>query len=119
VKAADEDFVCDCCMIGPILAPKPAQHPPAGAYCVWFCTFTARNGLDISASQWNTSPIYGKVRSAAGIEIAISRLRKKDCKRIRPGVDDATLRKAKQSSPQYYTCPVYVPPGHVWSFQCL
>jgi hypothetical protein len=26
------------------------------------CTFTARTGLDISASQWNTSPIYGKVR---------------------------------------------------------
>ena len=35
-------------------------------------SLTARNRLDISASQWNTSPIYGKVGSAVRIEIAIS-----------------------------------------------
>ena len=40
----------------------------AGAYSVWFCTLTARNRLDISASQWNTSPIHGKVGSAVALK---------------------------------------------------
>ena len=58
----------------PPMAPG-ATHP-AGAYSAWSCTLTARNRLDISASQWNTSPIYGKVGSAVALKslsvIAIS-----------------------------------------------
>ena len=45
---------------------KSARH------LVQFCTLTTRNGLDVSAAQSNTSPIYGKVGSADRIEIAIS-----------------------------------------------
>ena len=70
-EGADEGLGCDSCMIGPILAahsPKTGATPAAGAYSVWFCTLTARNRLDISASQWNTSPIYGKVGSAVGLK---------------------------------------------------
>ncbi len=35
---------------------------------MWFPTLTARNRLEISASQWNTSPIYGKVGSAVTLK---------------------------------------------------
>jgi hypothetical protein len=37
----------------------------------WFPSLTAQNQLDISAGQWNTSPIYGKVGSFS-IKLAIS-----------------------------------------------
>ena len=50
------------------LGPRTGATPTAGAYSVWFCTLTARNRLDISASQWNTSPIYGKVGIAIGLK---------------------------------------------------
>ena len=50
------------------LGPRTGATPTAGAYSVWFCTLTARNRLDISASQWNTSPIYGKVGSAVALK---------------------------------------------------
>ena len=46
-----------------------------GHVACWFPTLTMRNGLDISGSQWSTSPIHGKVGSAVRIEIAISILR--------------------------------------------
>ena len=49
------------------LGPGTGAARAAGAYSVWFCSLTARHRLDTSASQWNTSPIYGKVG------IAISR----------------------------------------------
>ncbi len=61
-------FGCDFCMIGPILAPKPSQPSPRRDVGVWFCTLTARNRFDISGSQWNTSPIYGKVGNAVGLK---------------------------------------------------
>ena len=58
------------------LGPRTGAIPTAGAYRVWFCTLTARNRLAISASQWNTSAIYGKVGSAVALKslsvIAIS-----------------------------------------------
>jgi hypothetical protein len=83
VKAADKGFGCDACMIGPILAPKPAQHP--GPDGVWFCTLTTRNGLDISASQWNTSPIHGKVGIAVGLKSLSVLSHRRRPSAIRPG----------------------------------
>ena len=41
------------------LGPKTGATPTAGSYSVWSCTLTTRNGLDISAAQWNTSPFNG------------------------------------------------------------
>ena len=67
LKPAEEGLGCGSCVIGPILAPKPAQHP-SGSYSVWSCTLTTRNGLDISAGQWNMSPIHGNVGSAVGLK---------------------------------------------------
>ncbi len=37
-------------------------------YSAWFCALTARNRLDISASQSNTSLIHGKVGIAVGLK---------------------------------------------------
>jgi hypothetical protein len=50
------------------LGPKTGATSPAGAYSVWFCTLTARNRLDISAGQWNTSHIFGRVEIAIGLK---------------------------------------------------
>ena len=47
VKAADEGFGCDSCMIGPIFAPKPAQHPPPGRIA---CSF-ARSRHEIGSTS--------------------------------------------------------------------
>jgi hypothetical protein len=121
-----------------IPCPKNGRYSetPAGSYSVWSCTLTTRNGLDISAGQWNTSPIYGKVRSAVGLKSLsvamvgkLFRLRETGC----CGVDcvgdqsdakfvpqqryatrqyDSTLTRSKRVAP---ACINWVPPA---SRQC-
>ncbi len=43
------------------------RNTPAGTNGVWFFTLTTRNGLDVSGSQWNTSPICCEVGNAVGL----------------------------------------------------
>jgi len=44
------------------------RHPVSTGSEARRCTLTTRNRFDISASQWNTSPVHGKVGSAIGLK---------------------------------------------------
>jgi hypothetical protein len=67
------------------LGPKTGATPSAGSYSAWFCTLTARNGLDILASQWSMSPVRGKTGSAVGLKsLSVENISIGNCTNIAP-----------------------------------